>query len=140
MSLHKWNQFKALKENLTENNYGKVAFDNLIQRLFDNEHEHYTRRREKDHIYKNYLACKEKNFYISKCIKEIANIIQYYDYDECKDFHENEFPKNHIYRDIKRLRAYMLATYPEFGDIYHGDGLWEQTEDITEPEFDENDY
>ena len=53
---------------------------------------------------------------------------------------QNEFPKNHIYRDIKRLRAYMLATYPEFGDIYHGDGLWEQTEDITEPEFDENEY
>lgn len=138
MLLHKWSKFVALKENKTENNYGEKSFEIVLQWVFDQEKDHYSLRRNQDkkHIYQKFLECQKNQFDISKCLKPLADIIVHYEYDLCQEFHKEKFPTNHIYRDIKRLRAYLLNTYEEFGDIYEPN-LWEDKEDIIEPEFDE---
>jgi hypothetical protein len=107
------------------------ALKTVLKYILETEKQHYENSKSEDHIFKNYLNCKDVNFDKHKCYEDIAKIIEYLEYDNCKDFYESEMPKNHIYRNIKKLRSEMYKDVKDFKKVYEPN-LWNLEEDVLE--------
>ncbi len=118
---------------LNENLKAKSALEEVLNYILKTEENHYDDSDKEDHIFKHYLNCQAVNFDVDKCYVDIAKIIEYLEYDECKDFYESDMPEKHLYRAIKQLRAEMYKNVKAFKKVYEPN-LWNKDEDVLETE------